>query len=315
MTFNISYYLSENLKNFSKFDEGRLANKGLLAIDNGVIGYDDIDTAKIKDGVSIYQIAGIQFHCFTKLKEGQSKKIYVLLSGGRTPSKNGFSDTLPRFKRWSFYTAFDGNVLVFDDPMYFNHPKLAVGWFFGTKQCSYIDLLVKVVSKIALALNCTDICFYGSSSGGFASLCAAAKLNKSRGIAINPQLLLKNDWYATRFKEITNIDLSDNDEYYRNDLNYLVANSDSKFVIIQNLTDAKTVREHFIPFCRNMGLWPKYGLSEFQNVKTFVYNCQGGHVAYENKKLLPFLLRLAYPEFNNEQIYISLSDIWSDYKK
>lgn len=143
MTFNISYYLSENLKNFSKFDEGRLANKGLLAIDNGVIGYDDIDTAKIKDGVSIYQIAGVQFHCFTKLKEGQSKKIYVLLSGGRTPSKNGFSDTLPRFKRWSFYTAFDGNVLVFDDPMYFNHPKLAVGWFFGTKQCSYIDLLVK----------------------------------------------------------------------------------------------------------------------------------------------------------------------------
>lgn len=90
MTFNISYYLSENLKNFSKFDEGRLANKGLLAIDNGVIGYDDIDTAKIKDGVSIYQIAGVQFHCFTKLKEGQSKKFTFFYPGGGRRRKMDF---------------------------------------------------------------------------------------------------------------------------------------------------------------------------------------------------------------------------------
>lgn len=315
MTFNISIYESKNLESFEHFDKCRSANVGLLSTSNGIINYNEISKDRLRDGVSVFQIDGVQFHCFSKIKTNYQNKIYVLLSGGRSPGGNGFVDKLPRFKRWSFYPSFDGHVFVFDDPMYFKHSNLSVGWFYGTEDQSYVDLLTKLVSKIAKELNCIEICFYGSSSGGFAALHAAAKLDKTRAIAINPQLILGNDWYANRFKEITGINLTDKDKFNRNDLSYLMGGANSKFVIVQNITDGKTVREHFVPFCRKKGLWPKYGISEQGNLKTFVFNAPGGHVSYENKRLLPFILKLAYPDFDSNEMFISLADIWSDYKQ
>ena len=41
---------------------------------------------------------------------------------------------------------------------------------------------------------------------------------------------------------------------------------------------------------------------------------RGGHVAYENDRLLPFLLRLADNSYSEEFIYASLSEIWNDYR-
>lgn len=241
------------------------------------------------------------------------KRLFVFLSGGREPSNNGFKDKLPRFKRWSFYKYLDGDTLVIDDPMYRDWPDLQIGWFYGDKNHSYCTEVVNLVKLWAKNLSIgseRDICFYGSSSGGYAAVYCAACFKNASCVAINPQLILNNDAYKSTFERIVNVKFSDDDIYNRNKLLALMDGYCGKMLIVQNIQDFSHCKNHFVPFCRGYGFNPKFGITSYNRIITYVYNADGGHVAYENKYMVSMLLKLIYDDISVNDIYINFSFIW-----
>lgn len=309
MKFSISENEVENIALLQENKLKYLADKRLIEKENGNILYEKFENY-LSDGVYNVIKDNIKYPVFVKTKKN-SRKLYVLLSGGRTPGKTGFLDTLPRFKRWSFYNYFDGHVIVFDDPMYSTFPDLLVGWFYGTKDRSYCLDICEISKVLAEKLGASEICYYGSSSGGYAALLCSTFNANSTAIAINPQLNLRTDWYKVKFKKITGIDLDCEDSFLRNKLsNRIKRRYDSRFYIVQNLTDTKTIKEHFLPFCKDFGIDAQYGIIEKDNLTTWVYNAPGGHIAYEDSRILTFILNLAFPFFDRNLIYEQISDLW-----
>ena len=79
----------------------------------------------------------------------------------------------PFFDRWSWYKYFDESFIAYADPMILYDDMLKLGWFVGDKEEWYIENVAKIIKKIAKnqKIMHEDILFFGSSGGGFSSLC------------------------------------------------------------------------------------------------------------------------------------------------
>ena len=316
-SFYVVSEVDENKRNFNMFLSKYSADNNLLYKNNGIYTINDfINKKEIEDGVCDVYFNDVRFSFF--YKNNGKNKLYVFLSGGRTTDKNGiFIDKLPRFKRWSFYSHLDGDVLVVEDPMYFKFEKLRIGWFYGEKEVSYIELLCNLVKEVARKRNIEDknIIFYSSSAGGYAAIHASSTINGSKCISINPQIILKNDVYIGKFESITGNNIS-KDGFLRNDTYTKINNSSSKIVIIQNIFDKECIKCHLIPFSKQLGINITYGYNEINNVIIYTYAANGGHIAYENTRMLPFILKLiAKCDINEDNLYHNFSMIWYDYYK
>ena len=285
--FQISLFLNKNIELYNKFKRDYSCNKNIINNKlNKEFLLEDIDIFHMSDKVFSINHCNTVFDCFFHLNSFYKDKLYVFLSGGREfkcrdkDNKIEFNDTLPRFKRWSFYSKLDGHLLVVDDPMYKLFDSLRIGWFYGTRDISYTTILSDIVLKFLSLLSISkleNLCFYGSSSGGYASILMASLINGSKCISINPQIILSNDPYVRQFQSITSNDISVEDQYNRNNLVYLVGHAEkSKYVIVQNLFDDVTIKQHFVPFCRSYGFYPKYSISTYKNIITYVYAAKGG---------------------------------------
>lgn len=312
MAFEISLCPEENRKNFEDWKRKFTADSKLLKEENGDIDILSLNNKTLKNGVSNIFVENVKFPIFFNNKKG---KLYVFLSGGRTPGKDGFLDALPRFKRWSFCEYISGSVVVIDDPMYSDFSDLRIGWFFGSKNKSYIDLVTKIIRRIAEinGVNDDEIIFFSSSSGGFASIHAASKFDKSNCIVINSQIELKNDYYLSKFEKLTGNNLKYDDPFLRNNTYRVIEKSNANYFIIQNIFDDINLREHFIPFCKHFNINAKFGFSESDNIKIYSYAASGGHVAYENNKILKLILQLGFG-INSEEFADNLTLIWEDYR-
>lgn len=316
LSFIVADNHSENQKLFCSFLDAKVADIKLLQETNLVYSRDELCHSNLSNGRFDVVSLGAKFRCV--YHKADEKRLYVFLSGGRTPKKDGgFSDKLPRFKRWSFYPFLNGTMLVFEDPMYYKFNNLLKGWFYGDCEVSYIAELVEVVRIIAIKNNIANenIIFYGSSSGGYAAMHACTYITSSTCIAINPQIILKNSWYKKSFETITGNRLCDDDIHSRNDTRKKILNANSNFIIIQNIFDTDCIKNHFIPFCNSLGFSPSFGLSIFKNIKTFTFAAKGGHTAYENSRLLPFILNLSKNNIEEASLYTALGMMWWDYSK
>ena len=262
--------------------------------------WDSLDQIKnadhLENGVHSLKYNEYLFESLLLAKQN-AEKLYVLFSGARkTNSNNEITDTLPRFKRWSFHPIFDGHVLIIDDPMYYKYSNLVAGWFFGTSNSDLISLCLDVIHCFSTKLKIPNdhIIFYGSSAGGYAAIAAAARSPNTLAVAINPQLRPHLFKHGASFHSITGIDLAEKDSYGRNDLITVILEATrSQFFIIQNAQASHDIKNHFLPLCKRINLSLNYGLSHKNNLLTWLYSSKGGHTAYENKQLLWFILSIA----------------------
>ena len=109
----------------------------------------------------------------------------------------------PHFDRISWAKELPGTAIYYFDPtVYLGESTL--GWGYGTNDRWYLEdmayLLHTILTK--LGISAENTLFYGSSAGGYMSMCLAAMLG-SRATVINPQFIVENFWprLVERFKQ------------------------------------------------------------------------------------------------------------------
>lgn len=276
--------------------------------DNNIIL--DINTMQnIPQGRFSVIVDGVKFDCVYNSKGADT--LYVVLNGSKTSPP-------PEFKRWSWYTAFEGNMLNIADPSYLVNEELGLGWYYGTKEVNFRELTAKLIKKIASILRINAIYLYASSGGGAAALHVGGLIENSTVIAINPQIILNLYHYASQFKNITGIDLTLPDKWHRENGAFYIQNSVStKFLLVQNISSP----DDFIQIRaleKIMGKKFNYGLNRFDNVGIWLYDIASKvpHNAQENQILYYAIDRLAKSlDFNVgwenlNSIYIVISEMW-----
>lgn len=180
---------------------------------------------------------------FTPRKESNVLLIFMS-NGGRTPSKNQ-DDIKTLFHRWSWYNFCEHNVLCVEDPMYKLHPNLSTAWFYGDKNNSCLMELSKIIKRICGLLNIknNNICFIGSSAGGYCAIYLADILKNSSCFAMNPQIILKNWKVSSKLEKSLSIDLSKKDKFHRNNLLHITTNTKTRFFISCNIKSKKDYDE------------------------------------------------------------------------
>lgn len=267
----------------------------------------------VKSGKYKFIYKGIHFDCFITIK--QKAPLYVILNGSKT-------NPPPIFKRWSWYNTFNGTTINISDPSYIENEKLYLGWYYGTSNINYRQLVAEIVLKFAhqLKIKNDDIYFYGSSGGGAAAIHCAGLIEGSTAMVINPQIFLNLYHYAKTFKSITGIDLSMADKWHREDLSYYLLNSPkSNFLIVSNIDspdDALQIQN----LSKRMGMEFSYGINRIDNVGVWLYDVYTQntplHNAQEDQTLYFAIDYLAKTLKNKkdwaeiEEIYFVISELW-----
>ncbi len=132
------------------------------------------------------------------IKFSSTNKNFICFSPGafrrdRVSSDGEIIDP-PHFSRWSWYKFFDETVITSADPTIFLNDTVKVGWMIGNSEQWYLETLSQIISKLAKNQNVINdnILFFGSSGGGFVSICLATLIKNSKVLVNNSQFSLKN---------------------------------------------------------------------------------------------------------------------------
>ena len=260
------------------------SDRALLSDTGKVVDLDNLTS--VPNGRFSVVVRGIKFDCFFFSKK--SDTLYVVLNGSKTAPP-------PEFKRWSWYTAFDGDMLNISDPSYIVNEQLNLGWYYGTKEVNYRELTAELIKRIASALGYRKIYLYASSGGGAAALHVGGLIEDCTVISINPQIFPGLYHYAPYFKMRTEIDLLQEDKWHRNDGAYFILNCPkAKFLLVQNISSP----DDFIQVQaleRAMNQEFHYGLNRFGNIGIWLYDIASKvpHNAQEDQILYYAINRLA----------------------
>lgn len=311
---------------------GALPSKAELDVKNNIYSSTDDIVYHLKSGPFSISVDDVIFECFYHSNEGDKvsfpiKNLYVMYTHARGSEDLPFNATL--FPRWSYYPmieSMDSAVLCIDDPMIkeYETAELKLGWFYGTKEKSYLMLSLEIVSAVCTRLHITyeNVIFWGGSSGGYAGIYAASMLRGAKAVAISPQIYIQKWMHAKIFEEITGIDLDEKDLFYRNDLVSLIKDNPSKYVIIFNARSEFDCNHQLAPFCNDMGIFPHYGIVIKDNVLLWIYDAKGApypHSSFENKSLFlgidsitkKFFVGGDYEKLQNDVLFINR--YWEEY--
>lgn len=250
-----------NRSNMLEADNSMLSEKTLTIININ-------EDFELSNGRIEINFKGIQFECFFHYKP--SSVLYVFLNGALTQRR-------PQFNRWSYYTFLDGSVLNIADPMYASYEDLILGWYYGNQDYNlreYVSELVKIIAD-KLGILYEHIVFYGSSGGGAAVIECASHIEGAMAVAINPQIVLSEYFYAEEFERITHNNLFEDNRWHRNNgIYYLQNNHTSKHIILMNIR-CRTDMEQIENVCRAMNIKDlRYGFNRYGNLIIWLYDCE-----------------------------------------
>ncbi len=273
-------------------EEKAAADKGAMYYANA----SEVALSDVQGKVFTVNANGIDYPARFASNPGSSL-LYVALHGAVDRTQR-----LPVFARWNWAKILGGHVLAICDPTLFFDDELTVGWYVGDKERNVIKGVAEISSAIAskLGLRPHQVVYYGSSGGGFAAMMAAAISNGS-GVAINPQTDLANhlpfyrDQFAKMFDSAASLDESRAAFPSRWScaeamISASAAGRCPKVVIIQNLIDTYTHREHYLPFCSMLGVPLEGGRGYGDMVMSITYSHEDGHGAADTPDVVRTIL-------------------------
>lgn len=215
--------------------------------------FTDLNELKsLQNGRFSMVLEGFMYECFYQHQEN-SPFLYVMLNGAR---RNGGTENLPVFTRWSYYNVLEGSLLCIDDPMFYQYPELLLGWYYGRPERSALTVALQIVKAVA---DGRKVIFIGSSGGGTAAIYAACQYEGSLSIAINPQTYIGRFPLAADFTRMTGIDLGKYDNLRRNDLVKLLVERKGRHLILVNVLDKSCWTEHIEPLCDALHIRSTWG--------------------------------------------------------
>lgn len=225
-------------------------------------------TADLPNGRFYTIYNNIRFEMLFNYKKGLP--LIVVLNGSKT-------SMYPEFKRWSWYTFFQGSMLNIADPMYDLYKDLNLGWYFGNDKVDIRRVIVDMILQITAYYNIPnkDIILYSSSGGGAACFEIASLIGGGcTCITINPQIYIYDYYYAPFFERITNLKVGGKDEFERNNTEYWIKRkTDVKYIFIENLA-SRCDREDIYKLAKNFRIDLKYGLTKKDNIIVWTYEAE-----------------------------------------
>lgn len=228
------------------------------------------------DGVEIETV-------IQNVDRGAEGRLFVLFSGARDPSKQ----PLPKFDKWKWVNSFPGIVVNISDPtLYFHEKRLRIGWYYGTKEKNYSFLISGLVKNLAdfFSIGTSNVIFYGSSAGGFASICCSSLVENSTAVAINPQIVLSkySEGPYKRFLSASlgvgsDIEISELQRKRMDAAKLFLEGGNNKCLYVQNVKDFSHFENHYSYFCDISKAKILGGESDCGRVKTWLYSSENGH--------------------------------------
>ncbi|MCM1231289.1 MAG: hypothetical protein NC489_14305 [Ruminococcus flavefaciens] len=287
----------------------------LINMDPVFIDFDAQD--EVPTGRFDTNFQGLYLECFAFIKE--NAPLYIMLNGAGDAGKASFS-------RWSYYKYSKGSILCISDPMIKMFNGLTLGWYYGTKDCDFREVIVHFVKKIAsiLKVNNKDIVFFGSSGGGAPVFECASGILGAKAVAINPQIVLKEYSYAEKFSMITGNDLEIDLLGHRNNAIYFLKNNKANpYLIIVNIRSQNDMKQ-IENIQKYLNIKIEYGLNIYDNLLIWLYDADvapliNPHIAVEYYCVWFFIEYI----FNNmdkpkdilklKHLYTLVNEIWYDH--
>ncbi len=295
------------------------ADKKML--DNTGIVIDINNIKDIPEGRVTFRIGSAKFECM--FHRGKKKKLFLILDGARTHS-GGKKRSVPIFNRWSWYPYSDCSWISVEDPMYFVNDDITLGWFWGTQNENFRQYTAQLAAAIAehLGVPKQSVVFYGGSGGGTAAIHSAALFGGGVAVSINGQV---NFEYGHKdidnFIKYTGMDIRNPDKFERNDIcGVMKRYPDTRYVLVENCRSEWDLVDHARYFSKKLGIEPKYGVSRFGNIYTYLYDAAGKspHTAFENKNTFFAINLLTEIAARGEDVekyrslFMLFGEIWSD---
>lgn len=109
---------------------------------------------------------GYHFECLFSENNSYTKNLYVIYNGAR---KEGI---MPYFPRWTYHGILPGHMLCIEDPMYYMYEDLKLGWFYGNKEESLLEISIDIIKAVcdSRKIDYRNIIFFSSSGGGYSSI-------------------------------------------------------------------------------------------------------------------------------------------------
>ncbi|UDN24413.1 hypothetical protein [Aeromonas veronii] len=195
--------------------------------------------------------------CFYLKRFSKSDKLIVLGQG----AVDRKSKSLPNYQRISWLDELECNCIIIQDPTLFLYDNLPLGWCQGNKKQSAIPGFIDIIKYLTTSLNIkySNLCFYGSSAGGFSSLIFSPFFEESIVIVNNPQTnFLKYHQANVRallrecFENITCEEYEEKHTYYSAENVISKRKYIPKVFYYQNIADGFHLREHLIPFLKGI---------------------------------------------------------------
>ena len=202
------------------------------------------------------------------------------------------------------------------------YPNLDLGWFYGTKESSYVHQTAEIVLQIAKKLKVPNqnIIFFSSSGGGSVALQIANIIKPSTAIAVNPQIYFEKWQSAAEFTSITGIDLHDEDKYGRNSLaKNILNNRESKFIIMANISSKQDFIGQILPFCKEGKINPKYGITQKENLLLWCHATDVSykpHNSFETRAILQIIISLALNfslAESSPSLFHIITEFWNEF--
>jgi hypothetical protein len=212
--------------------------------------------------------------------------LYVIFNGAVDRDKY----PVPVFARWNWHALFNAPILAVFDPALHLDPKLRVGWSMGTRTHDATAVMARIATATARVLGIEEgrVVCYGSSSGGFAAITVAARMQQGRFVAYNPQTEVLR-YYRGHVRDMAAVfaqgetaeDLAAAHPLRWSAIEALrgacTQGRDVRGVIAQNTVDRYHYEGHYLPFCEAFGLPPQGGTDAAGRFISTMYEDPKGH--------------------------------------
>jgi acyl carrier protein len=243
----------------------------------------DIDLQGVDRGRLDVSCKGVTFPIY--FRRASHPRLFVLLGG----AVDRQTLSLPVFARRAWWPLMPGSILCISDPTLDLSEEMQIGWYVGTKEKNYTKMMARIISRVAeqLGLAPSDIVFYASSGGGFASLMCARYIPGANCIVVNPQTNLRKyyDKHKNRLAAVfepgadKSFDTIAKESGKRISIMRAFPDADSlpPMVYAQNKLDKAHFRRHYTAFCKKYHAPIEGGVSGNGRIKTVVFESDKGH--------------------------------------
>ncbi len=288
--------------NITKEEIIRLANSRPIKIT-----LEELNTCH-KNRITI-SVNDVDFECFFSPPIGN--KLYVCLTACAQNIKE-----YPVFQRLTWCKVLGGGVLCIDDPTreLVNHTVST--YFFGEKNLSYSDLLLKIIHKVAKLYNIKskNIIFMSNSNGGFAALYCANKLEYSNAIVFNPNIDIKS-WLSKKFtkdiphnelfEKVLDIKLDDPQLNHRVCVKNIINNKKSRFFLYYNILSQKD-EQQLAFLLKDTNFRYSCGIKKINNIYLYMdeIDAETNHLAQLNQFSIYFIEKMLKDKYSSYELNI-----------